>query len=244
MRRKRAEPLGHQVPELALDPVAVYGVADRPAHHEPGPNRLGIVPQTRMHHHGRRGSAHAATNHVTELSGPTQPVRSREHGRDQAASRARPLRRRAPTMARPARVRMRRRKPCVLCRRRLFGWNVRLVTGRSSQFCVCEFGVARQPGHCGSPRDGASPRGLPPARTDWACRRGSTVGTTVPAGMWRPSTQADWPTVRGASTEGQTSKPRPGIRNCERRDPLVSRCSNQLASDTPSDAREGGPISA
>ena len=28
-------------------------------------------------------------------------------------------------MARPARVRMRRRKPCFLARRRLFGWNVR-----------------------------------------------------------------------------------------------------------------------
>jgi hypothetical protein len=32
-------------------------------------------------------------------------------------------------MARPARVRIRRRKPCFLCRRRLFGWNVRLLTG-------------------------------------------------------------------------------------------------------------------
>ena len=40
----------------------------------------------------------------------------------------RPLRRRADRMARPARVRMRKRKPCVLARRRLFGWNVRLLT--------------------------------------------------------------------------------------------------------------------
>jgi len=31
-------------------------------------------------------------------------------------------------MARPARVRMRSRKPWVLARRRLFGWKVRLVT--------------------------------------------------------------------------------------------------------------------
>jgi hypothetical protein len=31
-------------------------------------------------------------------------------------------------MARPARVRMRRRKPWVFARRRLFGWNVRLLT--------------------------------------------------------------------------------------------------------------------
>ena len=37
------------------------------------------------------------------------------------------MRRREDRIARPARVRMRRRKPWVLCRRRLFGWNVRLL---------------------------------------------------------------------------------------------------------------------
>jgi hypothetical protein len=36
------------------------------------------------------------------------------------------LRRRFDTIARPARVRMRSRKPCTRARRRLFGWNVRL----------------------------------------------------------------------------------------------------------------------
>jgi hypothetical protein len=44
-----------------------------------------------------------------------------------ADSSVRPLRRRAPRMARPARVRMRRRKPCTLERRRLFGWKVLLL---------------------------------------------------------------------------------------------------------------------
>ena len=38
-----------------------------------------------------------------------------------ADSSVRPLLRRADRMARPARVRMRRRKPCFLARRRLFG---------------------------------------------------------------------------------------------------------------------------
>jgi hypothetical protein len=38
------------------------------------------------------------------------------------------LARRAEITARPARVRMRSRKPWVLARRRLFGWNVRLLT--------------------------------------------------------------------------------------------------------------------
>ncbi len=55
----------------------------------------------------------------------------------QAASRARPLRRRADRIARPARVRIRRRKPCVLCRRRLLGWKVRLLT--SSLHCVVRY---------------------------------------------------------------------------------------------------------
>ena len=50
---------------------------------------------------------------------------------DQALSLSRPLCRRAARTARPARVRMRSRKPCVLARRRLFGWNVRLLTGGS-----------------------------------------------------------------------------------------------------------------
>ncbi len=44
----------------------------------------------------------------------------------QAVSERRPLRRRPDTMARPARVRIRSRKPCTLARRRLFGWKVRL----------------------------------------------------------------------------------------------------------------------
>lgn len=44
----------------------------------------------------------------------------------QAVSSRRPLRRRPAMMARPARVRMRNRKPWVRARRRLFGWKVRL----------------------------------------------------------------------------------------------------------------------
>lgn len=41
-------------------------------------------------------------------------------------SERRPLRRRLETIARPARVRIRSRKPCTRARRRLFGWKVRL----------------------------------------------------------------------------------------------------------------------
>jgi hypothetical protein len=45
----------------------------------------------------------------------------------QAESRARPLRRRALSTARPEEVAIRARKPCFLARRRLLGWNVRFI---------------------------------------------------------------------------------------------------------------------
>lgn len=45
---------------------------------------------------------------------------------DQAERARRPLRRRLATIPRPARVRIRNRKPCTRARRRLFGWKVRL----------------------------------------------------------------------------------------------------------------------
>ena len=53
----------------------------------------------------------------------------------QTASCSRPLRRRAASTARPARVRMRSRKPWTFARRRLFGWNVRLLTGTPETRC-------------------------------------------------------------------------------------------------------------
>ena len=71
--------------------------------------------------------------------------------REQLEAIARPLRRRAARMARPARVRMRRRKPCVLARRRLFGWKVRLLTVVS----LSGAGSGKDPwvyGHIGRPR--------------------------------------------------------------------------------------------
>ena len=46
---------------------------------------------------------------------------------DQAERVLRPLARRRLITARPERVRMRRRKPCFMWRRRLFGWNVLFI---------------------------------------------------------------------------------------------------------------------
>ena len=44
-------------------------------------------------------------------------------------------------IARPARVRIRKRKPCVLARRRLFGWKVRLLTVKLHQFARVRYDV-------------------------------------------------------------------------------------------------------
>ena len=78
----------------------------------------------------RPRSFHAATNCLPKRITVTHTMRGRQHV-NQAEMLARPLRRRLARMLRPARVRMRRRKPCFLARRRLFGWYVRLLTGRS-----------------------------------------------------------------------------------------------------------------
>lgn len=88
-----------------------------------------------MDHHGAPTRPPSGADGAAEVVGPAQPVRRGQHevvtveDVAQAARRWRPLLRREAMMARPARVRIRRRKPCFLCRRRLFGWNVRLLTG-------------------------------------------------------------------------------------------------------------------
>jgi hypothetical protein len=73
----------------------------------------------------------ATANRCGEVGATPQSLRGGQHDylsipvglpSAQADSLSRPLPRRADRMARPARVRMRSRKPWVLARRRLFGW--------------------------------------------------------------------------------------------------------------------------
>jgi hypothetical protein len=70
----------------------------------------------------------------------------------QAESSERPLRRRAARIARPARVRMRRRNPWVLARRRLFGWKVRLLT-IGLRNCRAQDPGCRRGGRCRPPSE-------------------------------------------------------------------------------------------
>jgi len=125
---------------------------------------------------------------------PTGEGRS---GPRHAARRSRPLPRRAARMARPARVRIRRRKPCFLCRRRLFGWNVRLLTG------MTPVRVSRS--HC---------RQIQTRICRWYVGLASTGNPLSAARIGRLNT--DRLTVRGCLWAGQTSHPQRFPQACGR----------------------------
>lgn len=137
--RKRVEIPAHQLTEPPLDTISGYRRANRPAHHEPYPGRFLLVNHVladqQVTHHARPAHPDPGAYRQRELRAAAHPGL---RGQDQALSRSRPLRLRAARMARPARVRMRSRNPCVLARRRLFGWNVRLLTGTpGGRFLTC-----------------------------------------------------------------------------------------------------------
>jgi len=130
--RKQLKVPAHELTKAPLDPVPGHRGADRPADHESYPGRFAVMdpvgPHQQVAHHARPSRTSSGTNGERELRAVAHPRLGRQ---DQALSFSRPLCRRAARTARPARVRMRSRKPCVLARRRLFGWNVRLLTGGS-----------------------------------------------------------------------------------------------------------------
>ena len=122
------------VAEAPAQAIAGDCGADRPTHGErhPGWDGRDIVhvstPQRR-----RRGATTMAGQRL-ELSPRSDPT-------DQADRRLRPLSRRALMIARPERVRMRARKPCLRARRRLFGWKVRFTAGSGHDGRTCRHGA-------------------------------------------------------------------------------------------------------
>ena len=128
--RKRLKVPAHELAKAPLYTVPGDRRANRPAHHESYPGRFPavkrVVPDQQVTYHGGPARTDPGAHGQRELRAATHPGLRRQ---DQALNRSRPLRLRAARTARPARVRMRSRKPCVLARRRLFGWNVRLLTG-------------------------------------------------------------------------------------------------------------------
>jgi len=126
--RKGVEVATRQLPEPTLHPVSRHRRTNRPAYDKSDLSRF-VGPHRQYQQvadHGRAACPGAVTYGGGEIRAPPHPGRMRQN---QALSFSRPLRLRAASTARPARVRMRSRKPCVFARRRLFGWNVRLLTG-------------------------------------------------------------------------------------------------------------------
>src|SRR5580658_6504699 len=135
--RERLKVPAHELTEPPPDAVPGHRRAYRPADHESDPGRLPVMrpvgPHQQVTYHQRPTGANPGAHGEHELRAPAHPGLGRQ---DQALSLSRPLCLRAASTARPARVRMRSRKPCVLARRRLFGWNVRLLTGAPGEGIV------------------------------------------------------------------------------------------------------------
>ena len=190
------------MPEPAADPVADHGAADGAGDHEADLWRGAfaggrtVATACAVHHEeGGRitwtgpGSAATGAQRRGKVVAAPQPGAGREHA-GQAESRERPLARRPARIARPARVRMRRRNPWVLARRRLFGWKVRLLTRglpydglERRQRCLSQGGEPMRPAPVGRPRrketvDSMDTRQRPSRRLDRL-----TVRAFVPAGQ-------------------------------------------------------------
>jgi hypothetical protein len=144
----------HQLTKASLHLVPGHRRTNRPADHEPYPGWLGLMRSVRSYQQVAHDTGPACpgpgAHGQPELGTVTHPGLGRQ---DQALSRSRPLCLRAARTARPARVRMRSRKPCVFARRRLFGWNVRLLTGtpgRGSGSAWPRLASGRSPEHATS----------------------------------------------------------------------------------------------
>ena len=159
------------MPKPTADPVADHGAADGAGDHEADLWRGAfaggrtVATACAVHHEeGGRitwtgpGSAATGAQRRGKVVAAPQPGAGREHA-GQAESRERPLARRPARIARPARVRIRRRNPWVLARRRLFGWKVRLLTRwlpydglERRQRCLRQGGGPMRPAPVGRPR--------------------------------------------------------------------------------------------
>jgi hypothetical protein len=124
--------MSDEMPQPPLHAVTDDSAADRLGDHESDP-ALRTGAARGVHHQRRTSRADPRPGHAAEVGRLVQACCSRKHreesGGAQAESLARPLPRRAERIARPARVRIRSRKPWVRLRRRLLGWKVRLLTG-------------------------------------------------------------------------------------------------------------------
>jgi hypothetical protein len=146
--------LAHSGTEPTPHAVADHRIADRPTDRERNPRWLRARRENRRAHLERSRSTTTPMGDRPEHCAVTNAP-------DQAERLERPLPRRRPMTARPPRVRIRIRKPCVFFRFRLFGWNV-----------LFTHGLLERPGRGGGP--GAS------ALQDLTSARASGQGSVRP----------------------------------------------------------------
>ncbi len=215
--------------------VTVRTSADRATRRWPGPRR--------------RASAKSVRRRSRESAGSTQisdPI-------GQAESLSRPLARRAPRIARPALVRMRSRKPCVLARRRLFGWNVRLLTRRlqANELAWLHSGSGVS-GSGPSQRAGGAERSslAAPTRCPRTARNVPRYGPPVSrVKLTRPTRSR--PTARVPGRDATSVARERGLTSPTRRDPRglgageATDCGQRLVADLPGcvASRPAGPSS-
>ena len=125
----------HDFPEPPLHLVPSHSIANGLGYDETHAYSVGIISiYQAVCHQMFRAHTDASFEDSLEVDAAADPVSRGDH--TYAETSARPLRRRAARIERPARVRMRRRKPCFLARLRLLGWKVRLLTS-SLRFLGC-----------------------------------------------------------------------------------------------------------
>ena len=115
---QRPQPAPHQMAQPALHPMPDHGTAHRATDHKTHPRRrIGVAGPRQMHDHRAACRPAAPLDCRREVIATGQPGGSGQQRRrdpgagGQADNSRRPLRRRAATMARPARVRIRNRNP-------------------------------------------------------------------------------------------------------------------------------------
>lgn len=133
--RQTVESNPHDLSETTFHSIPNNGVSYGLGYDETHACSVGIITiDQAVCHQMARAHADASFEDSSEVVAAADPVSRGDH--TYAETSARPLRRRAARIERPARVRMRRRKPCFLARLRLLGWKVRLLTS-SLRFLGC-----------------------------------------------------------------------------------------------------------
>lgn len=132
----RPRSLPGSLPKQAFRAVALYRPTNATRCDDRQPSRLVVCTLTHVHDQPLTGTLSPAPEDRTDGAPVTESISDGLCHDGQAESLSRPRRRRFLTMARPERVCIRERNPCLRERRRLLGWNVRFMKQPSRGFEV------------------------------------------------------------------------------------------------------------